>query len=426
MPAGNRPAERADSGTSILPGGRYITPLGEQFFTGPGPFGLAVSPSGQFVVSADGGPNRYALTVLDNRAIDRASPAIKHLYTARKRSRGEDADDADDAGDDPEWLSVFMGLAFDGEHTLYASEGESGKVRAIDIVTGKRQAVFDLNQGGYRDSYTGHVAIDTARGLLFVVDQANFRLVEIDSRRKAILQSIRTGRLPFAVALAPDGRTAYVTDLGMFEYRALPGADPKDLKATGLPFPAFGFPSKEAVHGARRQTESGLVKVPGLGEPNARGSNGVTMIDVADPKALRVIAQSPTGLPFGGSVFGGSSPSGVVVAAGKVYVSNANQDTLSVFDASTRRREPDIALRIPGYENLRGVLPIGMAATADAKWLLVAEAGINAIGVIDIATGKLIGDRHRGGGHPPTPATPPCVRVRTRRFGSVTLTILEQ
>jgi hypothetical protein len=35
-------------------------------------------------------------------------------------------------------------------------------------------------------------------------------------------------------------------------------------------------------------------------------------------------------------------------------------------------------------------------------------------------------DRHRGGGHPPTPATPPCVRVRTRRFESVTLTVLEQ
>jgi DNA-binding beta-propeller fold protein YncE len=397
MPAGNRQAERADSGTSVLPGGRYITPLGEQFFTGPGPFGLAISPSGQFVVSADGGPNRYALTVLDNRALDNAqSPAVKHLHAARKRSRGKDADDADDEADDPEWLSVFMGLAFDGEHTLYASEGESGKVRAIDIVTGKREAVLDLNRGGYRDSYTGDIAIDAARGLLFVVDQANFRLVEIklveiDARRGAILQSIRTGRLPFAVALAPDGRTAYVTDLGMFEYRALPGADPKDLKATGLPFPAFGFPSKEAVHGARRQTESGMVKVPGLGEPNARGSNGLTVIDVANPQALRVIAQSPTGLPFGGSVFGGSSPSGVAAAAGKVYVSNANQDTLSVFDAKTRRREPDIALRIPGYEGLRGVLPIGMTVTADQKWLLVAEAGINAIGVIDIGAGKPIG-----------------------------------
>jgi hypothetical protein len=31
-------------------------------------------------------------------------------------------------------------------------------------------------------------------------------------------------------------------------------------------------------------------------------------------------------------------------------------------------------------------------------------------------------DRHRGGGHPPTPATPPCVRVRTRRFELVTPT----
>jgi hypothetical protein len=27
--------------------------------------------------------------------------------------------------------------------------------------------------------------------------------------------------------------------------------------------------------------------------------------------------------------------------------------------------------------------------------------------------------RHRGSGHPPTPATPPCVRNRTRRFGGL-------
>src|SRR5205807_3695167 len=35
-------------------------------------------------------------------------------------------------------------------------------------------------------------------------------------------------------------------------------------------------------------------------------------------------------------------------------------------------------------------------------------------------------DRHRGGGHPPTPATPPCVRVRTRRFELVTLACIDQ
>src|SRR5215468_1716847 len=35
-------------------------------------------------------------------------------------------------------------------------------------------------------------------------------------------------------------------------------------------------------------------------------------------------------------------------------------------------------------------------------------------------------ERHRGGGHPPTPATPPCVRVRTRRFETVTLVPIRQ
>src|ERR1700683_5476261 len=35
-------------------------------------------------------------------------------------------------------------------------------------------------------------------------------------------------------------------------------------------------------------------------------------------------------------------------------------------------------------------------------------------------------DRHRGGGHPPTPATPPCVRVRTRRFELVALEPVDQ
>ena len=33
-----------------------------------------------------------------------------------------------------------------------------------------------------------------------------------------------------------------------------------------------------------------------------------------------------------------------------------------------------------------------------------------------VAPVRLFSDRHRGGGRPPTPATPPCVRVRTRRF----------
>jgi protein-S-isoprenylcysteine O-methyltransferase Ste14 len=51
--------------------------------------------------------------------------------------------------------------------------------------------------------------------------------------------------------------------------------------------------------------------------------------------------------------------------------------------------------------------------------------GFSALSVgVSIIAGSA-SDRHRGGGHPPTPATPPCIRVRTRRFESVTLTLLK-
>jgi YVTN family beta-propeller protein len=359
----------------VLPGGRLITPTGTQFFTGPGPFGLAVSPSGRVVATADGGPNRYALTVLEDGK-------IRQFAAHRKK----DADDGDD-DDDADWHSVFMGLAFAGEHSLYASEGESGRVRLVDLTTGKRTALFTLEKA----AYTGDIAFDAKRGLLYVVDQANFKLAIIDTRARKIVASVRTGRLPFAVTLAPDGKTAYVTNLGMFEYRAIPGADPKRAKETGLPFPAFGFPSPETVRGVTRSTEAGDVHVPALGDPNARGANSLAVIDVSNPAAPRMMHQLPTGLPFAARVYGGSSPSGVAASANRIFVTNANQDTVSVFDARTLKREPDIALRIGGYESLRGVLPIGMAFSADTKRLLVAEAGINALGVIDIATRQVIG-----------------------------------
>jgi DNA-binding beta-propeller fold protein YncE len=376
-----------------LPGGRAITPQGDEFFTGPGPFGLALSPAGRFVVTADGGPNRYSLTVFDSR-----TSGTRRIETTRKK------DPPVPEADDTEWHSVFMGLAFDGETTLYVSEGEPGRIRRINLETGASERWLSLNQAGYRDSYIGDLAFDSRRGLLFAVDQANFRLAIVDVRQRKILSSIRTGRLPFAVALSPDGQTAYVTNLGMFEYRAIPGADARHIKETGLPFPAFGFPSPEAVRGARRETEKGAVDVPGLGNPNAREANSLAVVDVSHPAAPRLIRQVPSGLPFGKGVLGGSSPSGVLATAAAVYVSNANQDSISTIDAHTLRRGPDIPLRIRGYESLRGVLPIGLALTSDGKWLLVAEAGINAIGVVDTAARRLIG-------HIPTAWFPTQVRV---------------
>lgn len=380
-PAGTRYAIRRPGAQSILPGGRIIEPWGRQYTTGPGPFGLAVSPGGKMVVSANGGPSRYSLTILEQ---DDNFWRTRHLV-APVRKPGEQVQEEDD------WRSVFMGLAFADERTLYASEGNSGRVRVIDPKTGDLKRLYDLNQGGFRDSYTGDLALDRARGLLYVLDQANFRLAVIDTRKQRVLSSVRVGRLPFSLALSPDGRRAFVTNIGMFEYRVIPGADPQNPRETGLPFPAFGFPSPEATAGARRETARGPVDVPGLGDPNVPESNSLAVVNLDDPAAPRVEAFVRTGLPFGQGSLGGSSPSGVAFGGGRVFVSNGHNDSITVIEAATLRVIGAIPIRIPGLEAYRGVLPIGLAYHETSGWLLVAEAGINAVGVIDTREMKLIG-----------------------------------
>jgi YVTN family beta-propeller protein len=378
-----RPAQHRTA-SAILPGGRIILPEGEQFITGSGPFGLAVSPEGKSVVTANGGPGRNSLTILErdkNRHWD-----VRHLL-ARTKGDGGDGEDAD-------WRSVFMGIAFVNEHSAWVSEGNSGKIALFDWnspAPNARRRAIDLNQKGYDDTYTGDLALDSERNLLYVVDQANFRVAVIDTRSRQVVASVKVGRLPFAMTLSADRRKLYVTNLGMFEYQAIPGAEPKQASATGLPFPAFGFPSAEAVGGAERATERGPVKVPGLGDPNVRESNSVSVVDVSLPTAPRVESFIRTGLPFGPAVHGGSSPSGILAAAGRVFVSNANDDSITVIDPKTAAVEAEIPLRIPGLERYRGVLPIGMAYHEKSGRLLVAEAGINAVGVIDVGQRRVLG-----------------------------------
>jgi DNA-binding beta-propeller fold protein YncE len=370
-PAGRRPAIWRPGGTGVLPGGRVMAPYGRQYITGPGPFGLAVSAAGRTVVTANGGPNRYSLTVLEE---NRGEWAVRHLVAPRAK---------DDDARENDWRSVFMGLALTGERAVYASEGNSGRVRLADLATGAARRIYDLNQGGYADSYTGDLALDEARGYLYVLDQANFRLVAIDTRRHRIAASLRLGRLPFAMALAPDKRRAYVTNLGMFEYRALPGADPKKARETGLAFPAFGFPSPEA--------RDGVPGVPGLGDPNARESNSVAVVKLDNPEAPQLAAFVRTGLPFGNGVEGGSAPGGVVATTDRIFVSNGHNDSITVIRAADLKVEGEIPIRIPGLETLRGVLPIGLAYDERAGRLLVAEAGINALGVIDAKAMRVAG-----------------------------------
>jgi YVTN family beta-propeller protein len=83
--------------------------------------------------------------------------------------------------------------------------------------------------------------------------------------------------------------------------------------------------------------------------------------------------------------------SAISSAAGRLFVSNSREDTVSVIDAETMRVENEIPIRIPELEGLRGVVPLGSLYHAETGRLLVAEAGINAVAVIDTKKLEVIG-----------------------------------
>ena len=346
-PAGIRPALRKPA-SSILPGGRVIAPLGDQYGTGAGPFGLLAGPSARIVVTSNGGPGPNSFTVLDH---DRAAIGAAATGGAFRRRAGCLRFRLARPG---------MGLAHVNDHSVWASEGNSGRVSLFDWSAARRRAI-DLNQGGFRDSYTGDLACDAERGMLYVVDQANFRMAVIDLRTRQVVDSVRVGRLPFALALSPDRSKLYVTNVGMFEYRPDTGRRSRRSRAKpGCRFPAFGFPSADAASGAKRQTAKGPVHVPGLGDPNVPESNSLAVVDVSNPGAPKVEdLHSHRHAVRRQQLMAAAVPRESWPRPDHVFVSNAGDDSVTVIDAKTNAVTAEIPIRIAGLETLRGVLPVG-------------------------------------------------------------------
>lgn len=377
-PAGSRPTKINPAGETVLPNGRILTPRGVLVRVAPHPYGLALSPDGQTLVTANSGTAPFSVSILTNLASPR--PTVAQIPPGFTPS----------PGDPP---SVYLGVAIARDNrTLYVSEGNNGRIGVFDLATRRRIDSLSLDQTlegrAYRDSLTGEIQLSRDGRFLYALDLAHYRLVIFDTARRRMLASLPVGRLPFGLALSPDDQWAYVSNVGMFQYSLVPGYDPRDPKDTGIDFPPFGFPSPAADVGAMVSGK----RIPGLGDPNSPGSNCVWVIDVSIPSQPEVRGKIPTGLPVGPESVGGSSPGGVVAGHKSVYVSNATQDSISIIDARTWRVKRTVRLEpAPSVKGLRGVLPFGLALSPDEKRLYVACAGINAVAVLDARKGKVLG-----------------------------------
>jgi len=219
-------------------------------------------------------------------------------------------------------------LAFFRERSVFVSEGGSGRVALIELPGGEQRSAFDVNRTGFHDSFTGGLALDAARNVLYVADHTNRRVVAVDTRLgvidakpRGILASVMLDGRPSVLVLSTDRKKLYVAE-----------------------------------------TES----------------DAMAVIDVSEPSAAKV-----------GAVVHIGGPAGVTAAGDRVYVSNSRDDSIAVVAAN--RVEAEIPIRISGFEHLRGVAPAGLAYDPKTGWLLVAESGINALGVVDVRSSKVLG-----------------------------------
>jgi YVTN family beta-propeller protein len=368
-PPGRDSQARIDGDTAVLVNGRRVTPAGRVLRTRSYAWGLALSPDGTRAAVM----NRDAFELVDLRepyAVRRVPP-----IGTKSEERG---------------TGSYMGAAFspDGATFYYGSANE-GRILVLDVATDALVGAIDLNTHGFDDSFAGDLTLSRDGRRLFVVDQFNYRLVTIDVESRQVVRSVRVGRNPFAVTLSPDERFAWVSNVGMFEYPLVPGVTRETRAERGLPFPAYGVPSKEAEEGVA----VGDVRVPGLGSPNHPDAMSVFGVDLA---AGTVVQRIKTGYLVGVdrddiTTVGGASPGALVAGRERVYVANATNDTISIIDSAGGAVLAEIELTVPRLEQLRGVLPFGMAVTADETRLYVACAGLNAVAVIDLGARRLEG-----------------------------------
>ncbi|MFZ4462873.1 MAG: hypothetical protein ACOYN5_03455 [Bacteroidales bacterium] len=382
-PSGNLYSHIAKDGKSVIPNGRILTPAGNSFVVAPHPYGLALSNDGDIAVTANSGTNPISITILRN--LLSGNPQIQQIPPSP-------------AGDKGILESVFMGLAISPDNkVVYVAGGQANKVYIFDIATGDAKGSVDCSfkddKTDYSHGYIGDLTISHDGKLLYAVDQIGFRLIIIDLEKQQLISNLDVGRYPFGIALSTDGKIVYVANVGMYEYGYISRKTKDEWKRGTLDFPAYAYGSEDSEKGISNDT----LQIPGLGQLNADESFSVWAIDVKTPLKPEITSKIKTGTLIGQMVegipaVGGSSPNSIVAAGNYIFISNGTNDNITVLDSREQKIVTHIKLNPePKIAHLRGIIPFGLVVSPDEKTVYVAESGINAVGVIDVESLKVLG-----------------------------------
>jgi DNA-binding beta-propeller fold protein YncE len=368
-PAENQFSTIHTEGVSIIPSGRFVTPVGKVTRITRGAFGLSIAHDESRAVILH---HNGVVTVVDlkeNKAVRVPS------YDGKIHALNNE---------------TFLGVAFSHDNkTTYLSGGDNGNVLIFNATTHKKIGEISLdgpvNGQNFEDSFTSDLTIDSVKNELLVLDRGNNRLVRVDILTKKITASIPVGRIPFGISLSKDGKKAFVANVGLYDYPLATGVTPTNKDTLYPKFPPFATPSKEA------NTEGVTLPdgrfIPALGSALAEEAMSVWVVDL---DKNQVVAKLKTGLQIGekiegAEIIGGASPNSVAVGSKYAYVSNATNDLISIIDVKKNKIISDIKLKVDKrIDKYRGLMPFGLTLSKDEKTLYVALLGLNAVAIVDI------------------------------------------
>lgn len=434
---------------AVISNGRFITPLGTEVnVTAPKPFGMALASNGKTLATINSGSSRFSMTLINN--LNTATPVAQRIdVNATFMGIVFSLDNTRFYGSGGENGNIWVGDTFSGK--IIGSVNLNGAThplnRPLDVTTDPSQR--------FKGAFPGRMALSSDSRYLFVVDQAGFQVHIIDTSKiqvgvnnaglinepdnfAAVIGQVKVGRYPFGITLSPDNKTLFVTNVGVFRYRHLMPANPTgdNNKDYPLCYPAAGYPEETVksktiqikkvdprnLPSSLRDPEGircGYIDhdltytVPGLGSPNVKESSSVYILDVSQPAAPALKKIVKTGPLVGEEergieTYSGSHPNSVVVGKDAVYVANGNNDSISILDPVTYEELRRVSLSVfKGIDKrLKGIQPVALSLSPDSNYLYVAEAGINAVGVL-----RLEGKQAKVEGHIPAGWWPSSVSV---------------
>jgi len=251
----------------------------------------------------------------------------------------------------PKGGSAFCGIAWtqDGSRvwTTAADAAIHGAARGEDGKFAWVKTIPLPGPEGKGDSAPGGFALDEAHGLIYVTLSRNNSVGVVDVNSGKVETEIPVGIAPYDVVL--HGNKAYVTNWG--------GRRPTPDDITG---PTSG--SRAVVN------------------PAGIASTGtVSVIDLASSKVTKEIEVDlhPCGMVL--------SPDGA-----RLYVANANSDTISLIDTASDV-VTDRWIARPSLELPFGSAPNAITVSDDGTSLYVALGGNNCIAVMDTRNGRVSG-----------------------------------